>query len=72
VTGYLKGKESLWDEASLLNMGFYADNMIRYGGIKGAAKPCRSPSPSSFLISRNQVLKMYADHRGRSVYYASA
>ncbi|CZR60571.1 related to nitrogen metabolic regulation protein nmr [Phialocephala subalpina] len=40
VSEYLKGKDGgkLWEKSSLLNMGFYADNMITYGGIMGAAK----------------------------------
>jgi hypothetical protein len=41
VTRYLKEKE-LWEKSSLLNMGFYADNLIRYGGFMGAAKVCSS------------------------------
>lgn len=39
VTAYLKQKE-VWGKSSLLNMGFYADNLIQYGGIMGAAKVC--------------------------------
>jgi NmrA-like family len=38
VTRYLKEKKELWGKSSLLNMGFYADNIIRYGGFMGAAK----------------------------------
>lgn len=40
VTRYLKEKKGgkLWEKSSLLNMGFYMDNLIRYGGIMGAAK----------------------------------
>jgi hypothetical protein len=45
VTGYLK-KKDLWEKSSLLNMGFYADNLIRYGGFMGAAKVSK---PSSSL-----------------------
>jgi len=37
ITEYLKEKE-LWEKSSLLNMGFYTDNMIKYGSITGAAK----------------------------------
>jgi hypothetical protein len=37
ITEYLKGK-GLWEKSSLLNMGFYTDNMVKYGGIMGAAK----------------------------------
>ncbi|KUJ15850.1 NAD(P)-binding protein [Mollisia scopiformis] len=42
VAGYLRGKEGggLWERSSLLNMGFYTDNMIKYGGFMGAAKVC--------------------------------
>jgi len=40
ITAYLKEKDGgkLWERSSLLNMGFYTDNMIRYGGFMGAAK----------------------------------
>jgi hypothetical protein len=38
ITSYLKEKNELWEKSSLLNMGFYADNIIRYGGFMGAAK----------------------------------
>jgi NmrA-like family len=42
ITEYLKGKGELWEKSSLLNMGFYADNLLRYGGFMGAAKVCHS------------------------------
>ena len=54
VTEYLRGKGRLWERSSVLNMGFYADNLVRYGGILGAAKVCVSFSLSfspSFPIS---------------------
>ena len=64
VTAYLKEKKELWEKSSLLNMGFYADNLVRYGGIMGAAKVCFSPplpsispspsaSPSPFVPSKH-------------------
>jgi hypothetical protein len=43
VISYLKEKNELWEKSSLLNMGFYADN-IRYGGFMGAAKVYLLPS----------------------------
>ncbi|KAE9378246.1 NAD(P)-binding protein [Stipitochalara longipes BDJ] len=61
VTGYLKEKKELWEKSSLLNMGFYADNLVRYGGIMGAAKdmehgvyiwrkPCKPTALHPFVI----------------------
>jgi hypothetical protein len=41
VTMYLKDeKPELWERSSLLNMGFYTTNMIKYGGFTGSARVC--------------------------------
>ncbi|PMD44500.1 NAD(P)-binding protein [Hyaloscypha variabilis F] len=61
VTEYLRGKGRLWERSSVLNMGFYADNLVRYGGILGAAKdmengvyiwrkPCKPTATHPFVI----------------------
>jgi hypothetical protein len=38
VSAYLKEKTDLWERSSLLNMGFYTTNMLKYGGLMGAEK----------------------------------
>ncbi|PMD57227.1 NAD(P)-binding protein [Hyaloscypha bicolor E] len=50
ITSYLKEKNELWEKSSLLNMGFYADNIIWYGGFMGAAKPCEPTAVHPFVI----------------------
>jgi hypothetical protein len=38
---YLKDeKPELWKRSSLLNMGFYTTNMIKYGGFTGSGEVC--------------------------------
>jgi len=46
ITTYLKEKKELWAKSSLLNMGFYTTNMIKYGGLMGLA------NVRSFLFPR--------------------
>ncbi|RDW92223.1 hypothetical protein BP5796_01617 [Coleophoma crateriformis] len=39
VADYIRDKQpKLWERTSLLNMGFYTSNMIKYGGLMGVAK----------------------------------
>jgi hypothetical protein len=38
VTRYLKGKSKLWARSSLLNMGFYATNMLNMPKLVGVSK----------------------------------
>jgi hypothetical protein len=38
VSGYLKGKNELWEKSSLLNMGFYATNLVGMGSVLGVVK----------------------------------
>ena len=41
VTRYLKEqKPELWKRSSLLNMGFYTTNMVKYGSFTGSAQVC--------------------------------
>jgi hypothetical protein len=38
ISKYLREKDELWEKSSLLNMGFYTSNMIKFGGLMGAVK----------------------------------
>lgn len=65
VTGYLKEKYGgrVWERSSLLNMGFYMDNLVRYGGLMGAAKvsfPC--------LVLKERCLLIKTGYGGRKVH----
>ena len=64
VTEYLKEKKELWEKSSLLNMGFYADNLVRYGGIMGAAKVCLSTciSISLFFLWFTSIVSLQDIH----------
>jgi hypothetical protein len=44
VSAYLKEKDGgkLWEKSSLLNMGFYASNLVKYGGIMGTPDVSRA------------------------------
>jgi hypothetical protein len=41
VSEYLKEKKELWEKSSLLNVGFYTTNMIKYGLNAGSISPER-------------------------------
>ncbi|TVY31320.1 NmrA-like family domain-containing protein [Lachnellula occidentalis] len=38
VSEYLKEQKALWEKSSLLNMGFYATNLVTMGSVMGANK----------------------------------
>jgi hypothetical protein len=35
ITSYLKAQTDLWEKSSLLNMGFYTTNMVKFEAIRG-------------------------------------
>jgi hypothetical protein len=68
VTGYLKEKDggTLWERSSLLNMGFYMDNLVRYGGLMGAAKVCFLLSLCLSYFEGDELIRI--GHRGRKIH----
>lgn len=42
IAAYLKSKAELWGKSSLLNMGFYTTNWIKFGGLMAGVKVTNS------------------------------